>query len=84
MSRLGTDINQAKSAVSTSLTYLIRSLVTMISNIVILFIMSWKLSLAVMTIIPFYVVVTTYYSKRSKPLIRRYQDVVAEMSAHIS
>lgn len=46
--------------------------------------MSWKLSLAVMTIIPFYVIVTTYYSKRSKPLIRRYQDVAAEMSAHVS
>jgi ABC-type multidrug transport system fused ATPase/permease subunit len=53
VSRLGTDINQAKSAVSTNLTFLIRNIFTIVANIIIIFVMSWKLSLAVTTIIPF-------------------------------
>lgn len=83
-SRLGNDINQAKSAVSNNLSYLIRNLVTIASNIVFLFVMSWKLSLSVMIILPFYVAVTVYYSKRFKPLVREYADVTAEMSAYVS
>ena len=57
---------------------------TIIANIVFLFVMSWKLTLSVMMILPFYVAVTIFYSKRYKPLVKEYQDVVAEMSAHIS
>jgi ABC-type multidrug transport system fused ATPase/permease subunit len=45
--------------------------------------MSWKLTLTVMTILPFYLAVTIYYSKTYKPLVKEYQDVLAEMSAHI-
>jgi len=46
--------------------------------------MSWKLTLSVMTILPFYMAVTIFYSKRYKPLVKEYQDVMAEMSSHIS
>lgn len=84
VSRLGNDINQAKSAVSNNLTFLTRNIVTIIGNIIFLFVMSWKLTLSVMTILPFYLAVTIYYSKRYKPLVKEYQDVVAEMSAHVS
>lgn len=83
-SRLGNDINQAKSAVSNNLTFLTRNFVTIISNIIFLFVMSWKLTLAVMTILPFFLAVTIYYTKRFKPLVKQYQDVVAEMSGHVS
>ena len=84
MSRLGNDINQAKSAVSNNLSYLIKSVVTIVANIVFLFVMSWKLTLSVMLILPFYTAVTIYYSKRFKPLVKEYSDVLAEMSAHVS
>ncbi len=70
VSRLGSDINQAKSAVSNNLTFLLKNSVTIIANIVFLFVMSWKLSLSVMTILPFYVAVTVYYSKKFKPLVK--------------
>lgn len=39
--------------------------------------MSWKLTLSVMAIIPFYTAVTIYYNKRYKPLVVEYQDVLA-------
>ncbi len=84
VSRLGTDINQAKSAISNNLTFLIRNFLTIISNIVILFVMSWKLTLAMMAILPFYIAVTIYYNRVYKPLNVQYQDIVAEQSAHIS
>ena len=84
VSRLGTDINQAKSAISNNLTFLIRNFVTIISNIVILFVMSWKLTLAMMAILPFYIAVTIYYNRVYKPLNVEYQDVIAEQSAHVS
>jgi ABC-type multidrug transport system fused ATPase/permease subunit len=70
VSRLGNDINQAKSAVSNNLTFLIKNFVTILANIVFLFVMSWKLTLSVMTILPFFVAVTIYYSKRFKPLVK--------------
>ena len=70
VSRLGNDINQAKSAVSNNLSFLIRNFVTIIANIIILFVMSWKLTLSVMTIIPFYMAVTIYYNRNYKPLVR--------------
>ncbi len=81
---MGNDINQAKSAVSDNLTFLTRNFVTIIANIIFLFVMSWKLTLSVMMIMPFYTAVTIFYSKRYKPLVKEYQDVMAEMSAHIS
>lgn len=81
---MGNDINQAKSAVSDNLTFLTRNFVTIIANIIFLFVMSWKLTLSVMMILPFYTAVTIFYSKRYKPLVKEYQDVMAEMSAHIS
>jgi ABC-type multidrug transport system fused ATPase/permease subunit len=77
VSRLGTDVNQAKSAVSNNLTFFIRNLVTIIGNIIILFVMSWKLTLSVMAIIPLYAAVTIFYNKKYKPLVVEYQDVLA-------
>jgi len=36
-----------------------------------------------MAIIPFYAAVTILYNKKYKPLVVEYQDVLAEMSAHV-
>ena len=70
VSRLGNDINQAKSAVSNNLAFLIKNFVTIIANIIFLFVMSWKLTLSVMTILPMYAAITIYYSKKFKPLVK--------------
>jgi subfamily B ATP-binding cassette protein MsbA len=83
VSRLGSDVNQAKSAVSNNLTYMIRSIVIVFSNIIILFTMSWKLTMFVMLLVPLYSFITLQYSKRNKVLVREYQDIMAEMSANV-
>lgn len=45
--------------------------------------MSWKLTLIVLTIVPIYAVVTLQYSRKAKILVRKKQDLEAEMAAHI-
>lgn len=77
MSRLSSDVNQAKSAVSNNLTYMIRNVVIILSNIIILFTISWVLTFLVMILVPLYSMVTLQYSKRNKVLVRQYQDVQA-------
>ena len=75
LSRLSSDVNQAKSAVSNNLTYMIRNIVIIISNIIILFTLSWKLTLLIMLLVPIYSIITRQYTKRSKVLVKEYQDV---------
>lgn len=75
ISRLSNDINQAKSAISNNLTYLIRNIVNIIGSIVLLFMMSWKLTLIVLTIVPIYAVVTLQYTRKAKLLVRKKQDL---------
>lgn len=83
VSRLGNDINQAKSAISNNLTFLVRNVITIIGSIVILFMMSWRLTLVVLTIVPLYAFTTLQYTRKAKELGRKKQDIEAEISVHV-
>jgi len=84
VSRLSSDINQAKSAVSNNVAFLIRNLIIVFSNIIILFTISWELTFFVMLLVPVYSIATLQYSKRSKILVKQAQDVQAEVSATVA
>ena len=56
---------------------------TIIGSIVILFIMSWKLTLIVLTTVPLYSFVTLQYTRKTKELVRKKQDLEAEISVHV-
>jgi ABC-type multidrug transport system fused ATPase/permease subunit len=77
VSRLKSDVGQAKSAISNNLTYLIRNLVIIFSNIIILFTLSVTLTFIILILVPIYSFISLQYSKRSKLLVREYQDVEA-------
>ena len=81
---MGNDINQAKSAISNNITFLLRSILTTIGNICILMFMSWKLSLMVLILVPLYMLITSIHNRKTKVLVRQYQDVQAESSAHLN
>lgn len=83
-SRLGNDINQAKSAVSNNITFLLRNLLTIIGNIFVLMFMSWKLTMLVLIIVPIYGFVTMIHNRKTKQLTREIQDIVAETSSHVN
>ena len=70
VSRLSSDVNQAKSAVSNNVTYLIRNVVLVLSNIIILYTINWKLAFIIMFIIPLYAIITRQYSKLNKVLVK--------------
>lgn len=69
-SRVGNDINQAKSAISNNITFLLRSIVTTIGNICILIFMSWKLSLMVLALVPLYMLITSIHNRKTKMLVK--------------
>jgi len=77
VSRLSSDVNQAKSAISNNLTFFIRNFVVISASIFVLFAINAKLTLLVLLIVPFYLAITMFYSKRNKVLVREYQDVQA-------
>ena len=70
VSRLSSDVNQAKSAISNNLTLITRTIVIIGSNLVILFIISWILTLFILLLVPIYVLITVHYSRRNKVLVR--------------
>lgn len=77
ISRLGNDINQAKSAISNNITFLIRNIISIVGCIVFLFYMSWKLTFIVLTIVPIYALVTLQYTRKAKLLVKKNQDIQA-------
>ncbi len=83
-SRLGNDINQAKSAVSNNITFLLRNLITILGNIIVLMFMSWRLTLLVLIIVPLYGAVTIIHNRNTKKLVRQYQDVVSDISSQVN
>ena len=70
ISRLNNDINQAKSAISNNLTFLIRNIVNIIGTLIVLFVMSWRLTFIVLTIVPIYAFVTLQYTQKAKKLVK--------------
>lgn len=75
VSRITNDVNQAKSAVSNNLTYMLRNFITILSSLIILLIMSWKLTLFLIAMIPIYVYVNMAYARRAKKLVKERQDI---------
>lgn len=45
--------------------------------------MSWKLTFIVLTIVPLYAIVILQYTRKAKLLIRKNQDIQAEISVHV-
>jgi ATP-binding cassette, subfamily B, bacterial AbcA/BmrA len=75
VSRLTSDVKQAKTAISQNLTFFIKNMVVIAASMCVLFSINTKLTLLVLLIVPFYLIITVYYSRYKKILTREYQDV---------
>jgi len=84
VSRLSSDVNQAKSAISNNVTYLLRNVTVVASTIIVLFTISWKLAFIIFLIVPIYTFMTLQFSKYNKVLVKKYHDVLAEIAASIA
>jgi subfamily B ATP-binding cassette protein MsbA len=66
ISRMTNDLQSAKSAVSGNIILLIRNCCLTVFNIVILFALSWKVTLAIIAPMPLYTIITTVHTKLGK------------------
>jgi ABC-type multidrug transport system fused ATPase/permease subunit len=80
-SRLGTDINQAKAAVSSSLTHFLRNLLTFLCILVALILMSPLLSTLILAVYLTLALTTVTYTRIIKALVKDYQQATAEATA---
>lgn len=80
LSRLGSDIATIKWAASGNFSVFVRNIVVCIGSFVLLFTISWKLTLYVVLVIPLFAGFTIFYSFYAKRYSKLYQDIIADGS----
>ncbi|HHB82077.1 MAG TPA: ATP-binding cassette domain-containing protein [Devosia sp.] len=80
-SRLNGDVATVRGAIGSSATLALRSLVTIIGAVVMMFLTSTQLALAVVVGVPLLVVPIVYFARRLRKMSRRTQDALADLSA---
>ncbi len=80
-SRLNGDVATIRGAVGSSLSMLLRGIVVMIGAVVLMFLTSPYLALAVVVIAPALIIPIIVFARRLRRMSRRTQDALAEMSA---
>ena len=66
ISRMTNDLQSAKAAVSGNIILFARNLIMTVCNIVMLLMLSYKLTMAVVGIMPFFTITTMFYTRLSK------------------
>ena len=74
VSRLSADVGVAKSAISNNLTWLIKNLIIIFTSFIVIFLINFKLACMVAILIPIYLMISSFYNKRSKKLVRAARD----------
>lgn len=80
-SRLNGDVATIRGAIGSSLSLVLRAMVTITGAVVLMFLTSWYLALAVIIIAPALIFPVVIIGKRLRRMSRRTQDALAEMSA---
>ncbi|CAD8093392.1 unnamed protein product [Paramecium sonneborni] len=81
ISRMTNDLQSAKSAVSGNIILLIRNCCLTIFNIIVLFALSWKVTLAILAPMPLYTVITTIHTRLGKRFEKLGQEYQAKLTA---
>ncbi len=81
LSRLTTDTTLIESVIGSSVSFAIRSIATSIGSLIIMFFISWKLTLLVLLIGPVIIVPTMLIGRRIRTLSRSSQDNLATASS---
>ena len=81
ISRLGTDVMSIQEAVTSTLLSLVSQTITLIGGLVIIFVMSWRLTLMMLAIVPVAVLGMILLGRWVRKISRQAQDALAETSA---
>lgn len=74
----------AKSAISNNLPFFMRAVIIIVSSFVVLFLINIKLTFMVLSMVPFFLIITIFYNRRTKTLVRKRQDAYAEISGLVA
>ncbi len=77
-SRISSDINQISETFTTNIAEFLRQLIIIIGGIIIICIMSWKMALVMLAIIPVIAVVTLFFARFIRRVSKEVQDKIAE------
>ena len=81
LSRLSDDCSVLQSTVTTNVSMLLRNTVTSLGTLVIIFVISWRLTLVMIAVVPLLAVSAVRYGKFVKGVSRQVQDALASASA---
>ena len=79
--RLAADVATVQGIVSGELSMALREVVTLVGGLALLFIQSWRLTLAMLAVVPPLIVVSFWFGKRIRKMSAAVQDKLAETSA---
>jgi len=82
MSRLAVDVSSVRSIISDSIPSLITQVATVFGSLIMVFIISWKLSLVVLCPLPVLLLATHFYGNYIEKISIRVQDALADAATH--
>ena len=77
-SRISADLSQIQEALTTTFAEMIRQVIILIGGIILLIIISWKLTIALLVVLPFLIVTAIVFGKFIRGISREAQDQLAE------
>jgi len=83
LSRAVNDMDNLSTTLQQSITQLITSAVTLLGVVVMMFIISWQLSLIVLVTLPLSMFIVTGVAKRSQNYFRKQQRSLGELNGHV-
>ena len=73
MNRLSADTTKLQDAATTNISMFLRSTVSLILSVILLFLTSWSLTLVALAVVPLVILGATSYGRYIKRLSKRYQ-----------
>ena len=83
MSRLVNDIDAINSFLSQGLTQMIGALFALTGIVIAMFLLSWQLALAALSIVPIMVLTTGQFARRARQAFRRTRSTIGDVSADL-
>jgi ATP-binding cassette subfamily B protein len=82
-SRIANDIGGMQSVVTSTVTSLVSSGTTVLATVVAMFALDWRLALATLAVVPFFVWLTRRVGEQRRRITRTRQRRLADLSAHV-
>jgi ATP-binding cassette, subfamily B, bacterial len=83
MSRLSNDVNGVQSVVSDTIFSLVSNLVILVSTVVLMFALNWKLAIAALVVLPIFLLPTRRVGQATFQARKRTQTKLSEMTAYM-